>query len=103
MLYRIALLLFCCAACAGLLAEPLAAQAQGSGGLPPVSAQVTAVPVATPEGQTRTRRRDEPPPPSVIERTRPTLQLAGVVGIGTVLAILVASLLIHRRHHRVAE
>ncbi|HEU4327002.1 MAG TPA: hypothetical protein VFS21_27930 [Roseiflexaceae bacterium] len=97
---RITTLLLFCAALALLFGELPAIQAQQT--TPPVSAQVTAVPVATPEGQTRTRRRDEPPPPSVIERTRPTLQLAGVVGIGTVLAILIASLLIHRRHYRPA-
>lgn len=44
------------------------------------------------------RRRDEPPPPSVIERTQPTLRLAGLIGISTVLLILLASVLLHRRH-----
>ncbi len=101
MLRRITPLLLFCAALALLLGEPLAARAQQAAP-PPVSAQGTAVPAATPEGQTRTRRRDEPPPPSVVERTRPTLLLAGAVGIGTVLAILIASLLIHRRHYRPA-
>lgn len=98
MLGRIVLVLLFCVACTTLSGGPLVAQAQPTA--PPVSSPATVVPVATPEGQTRTRRRDEPPPPSVIERTRPTLLLAGLVGIGSVLAILVASLLIHRRHHR---
>jgi len=64
-------------------------------GRPPAAAQIAPV---SPAPSPTPRRRDEPPPPSVIERTQPTLRMAGLVGISTVLAILVASLLIHRRH-----
>jgi hypothetical protein len=64
-------------------------------GRAPAAAQIA--PAGTAPSPTP-RRRDEPPPPSVIERTQPTLRLAGLVGISTVLAILVGSLLIHRRH-----
>lgn len=89
-------LLLIAALIAGLGDQPAVyAAATVPAGHAPVAAQAAP---GNPAPSPTPRRRDEPPPPSVIERTQPTLRLAGLLGISTVLLILLASVLLHRRH-----